>query len=45
MMDGELLDVLSRTGKAGGGYCTDIPDYHSPLSSPTSTAPRATWRS
>lgn len=31
MMDGELLDVLSRTGKAGGGYCTDIPDYRSPF--------------
>ena len=31
MMDGELMDVLSRTGKAGGGYCTDIPDYHCPF--------------
>ena len=31
MMDGELLDVLSRTGKAGGGYCTEIPDYRSPF--------------
>ena len=31
MMDGELMDVLSRTGKAGGGYCTEIPDYRSPF--------------
>ena len=31
MMDGELLDVLSRTGKAGGGYCTEIPDSRSPF--------------
>lgn len=31
MMDGELMDVLSRTGKAGGGYCTDIPDYECPF--------------
>ena len=27
MYDNELLDVLSRDGKAAGGYCTDIPDY------------------
>lgn len=26
MLDGELLDVLSTEGKAGGGYCTSIPD-------------------
>ena len=31
MMDGELLDVLSRTGKAGGGYCTSIGDYKVPF--------------
>ena len=27
MYDNELMDVLSRKGKAAGGYCTDIPDY------------------
>ncbi len=27
MYDNELMDVLSRDGKAAGGYCTDIPDY------------------
>ena len=27
MTDNELMDVLSRKGKAAGGYCTDIPDY------------------
>ena len=27
MMDNELLDVLSKEGKAGGGYCTGIMDY------------------
>ena len=31
MYDGELLDVLSRDGKAPGGYCTDILDYKSPF--------------
>lgn len=31
MMDGRLMDVLSRTGKAGGGYCTDIPGYGCPF--------------
>ena len=31
MLDGELLDVLSRKGKAGGGYCTVFPDYQSPF--------------
>lgn len=29
MFDNELMDVLSRKGKAAGGYCTDIPDYKS----------------
>lgn len=27
MMDNELMDVLSKKGKAAGGYCTSIPDY------------------
>ena len=31
MLDGELMDVISRPGKAGGGYCTDISDYNSPF--------------
>ena len=31
MYDNELLDVLSRTGKAGGGFCTSLPDYQSPF--------------
>ncbi len=31
MLDGELLDVLSAEGKAGGGYCTDISAYRVPF--------------
>ena len=31
MREGELLDVLSTEGKAGGGYCTGIPDYEVPF--------------
>ncbi|MBQ9959440.1 MAG: M3 family oligoendopeptidase [Oscillospiraceae bacterium] len=31
MLDNELLDVLSRPGKAGGGYCTSLPDYKVPF--------------
>ncbi len=31
MYDQELLDVLSRTGKAGGGYCTELTDYKVPF--------------
>ena len=31
MLDGELMDVLSTEGKAGGGYCTSIPDYKVPF--------------
>lgn len=31
MIDKELLDVLSRKGKAPGGYCTYIEDYQSPF--------------
>ena len=27
MYEGELLDVLSRKGKAGGGFCISLPDY------------------
>ena len=31
MLDNELLDVLATEGKAGGGYCTSIPDYKVPF--------------
>lgn len=31
MLDNELMDVLSRTGKAGGGYCTDLLMYKVPF--------------
>lgn len=31
MMDGDLFDVLSKPGKAPGGYCTYIPQYKSPF--------------
>ncbi len=31
MLDCELLDVISTEGKRGGGYCTEIPDYHVPF--------------
>ena len=31
MVQNELFDLDSKKGKAGGGYCTDIPDYKSPF--------------
>ncbi len=31
MLDGELMDLLSTEGKAGGGYCTGIYDYEVPF--------------
>ena len=31
MIENELFDVLSRDGKAPGGYCTEIADYKSPF--------------
>ena len=31
MMDNELMDVLSRKGKAAGGYCTELTDFESPF--------------
>lgn len=31
MLDNELMDVLSRKGKAAGGYCTELPDFESPF--------------
>ncbi|MDR3207795.1 MAG: M3 family metallopeptidase, partial [Oscillospiraceae bacterium] len=29
MLDNELFDVLARPGKAGGGYCADLPAHKS----------------
>ena len=31
MLENELFDVLTRPGKAAGGYCSDIPIYKSPF--------------
>lgn len=31
MFEDELFDVLSRDGKAPGGYCTFLPDYRMPF--------------
>lgn len=31
MFEDELMDVLSKKGKAGGGYCTQLPDYKVPF--------------
>lgn len=31
MFDNELMDLVTKPGKAGGGYCTYIPDYKSPF--------------
>ena len=31
MMENELMDVLSRKGKAAGGYCTELTDFESPF--------------
>ena len=31
MYENELLDVLSKDGKAPGGYCTSIPAYQAPF--------------
>lgn len=31
LFDKVLVDLLSKEGKAGGGYCTYIPDYQSPF--------------
>lgn len=30
MLKDELMHTASTEGKAGGGYCTEIPDYHVP---------------
>lgn len=31
MLQDELMDVLSKKGKAGGGYCTQLADYKVPF--------------
>lgn len=31
MVERELLDLVTKKGKAGGGYCTFIPNYQSPF--------------
>jgi len=31
MLENELFDVLTRPGKAAGGYCSNIPKYKSPF--------------
>ncbi len=31
MVENELMDLVNKKGKAGGGYCTYIPDYRSPF--------------
>lgn len=31
MVDNELLDLVNKPGKAGGGYCTYIPEYKAPF--------------
>lgn len=31
MRENELFDLESKQNKAGGGYCTEIPDYKSPF--------------
>ncbi|MGE5702539.1 MAG: M3 family oligoendopeptidase, partial [Clostridia bacterium] len=31
MMENELMDLVSKKGKAGGGYCTYINDYQAPF--------------
>jgi M3 family oligoendopeptidase len=31
MFDNELFDVITKKGKAAGGYCTEFPDFKSPF--------------
>ncbi|MCI1969544.1 M3 family oligoendopeptidase [Clostridium luticellarii] len=31
MLEEKLLDLVTKEGKAGGGYCTYIPDYKAPF--------------
>ena len=31
MLDDEMMDLLAKPGKQAGGYCTELPDYHTPF--------------
>ena len=31
MLDNDLLDLVAKKGKAGGGYCTYIENYKAPF--------------
>ena len=31
MMENELMDLVTKKGKAAGGYCTYIPNYKAPF--------------
>ena len=31
MLENELIDLVTKKGKAAGGYCTYIPNYKSPF--------------
>ena len=31
MLDNELMDLLAKPGKQAGGYCTELPAYHTPF--------------
>jgi len=42
MEGNELTDLVTRAGKAGGGYCTKLATYGVPFVFTTSTEPRAT---
>ena len=44
MFKNELMDVLSRKGKQGGGYCAGIPDYKVPFIFANFNGTQGTWR-
>lgn len=44
MMNRGLMDLVDRTGKGVGGYCTDFRSTDFRLFSRISTAPRTTWK-
>ena len=31
MLEDEMMDLLAKPGKQAGGYCTELPDYHTPF--------------
>ena len=31
MLDNEMMDLLAKPGKQSGGYCTELPAYHTPF--------------